>query len=219
MPSPLLESTTDVTKTDVTNLSPLASLALLSKPVVNKANDKNHNQDADTTDNVAHIYPAEWADLPNIVAIYNANIASKRVTADLYPVTVSERESWFRSHLEDESRPIYVVKSALGDIMAWGCFSNVKNRPAYYISSEISIYVADIHQRRGIAKALITWMLTQAPSLKIEQVVALIFTHNTASLALFKRLGFEQWGILPDICDMGELKASVHILGRSISDS
>ena len=41
---------------------------------------------------------AEPADLPAIVEIYNATIASRQVTADLEPVPVESRFEWFRAH-------------------------------------------------------------------------------------------------------------------------
>ena len=52
---------------------------------------------------------AQCEDLPEIVAIYNSTIASRQVTADLQPVSVTEREAWFVAH-QRENRPLYVVR-------------------------------------------------------------------------------------------------------------
>lgn len=38
---------------------------------------------------------AQRADLPRIVAIYNESIPAHQATADLAPVTVTQREAWF----------------------------------------------------------------------------------------------------------------------------
>ena len=37
-------------------------------------------------------------DLPEIVAIYNTSIPGRKVTADLEPVSVENRLSWFHDH-------------------------------------------------------------------------------------------------------------------------
>ena len=161
------------------------------------------------------VYHATEEDLIQIVAIYNQSIAGKQATADLQPVTPAQRQAWFNQH-HPASHPIYVVKDRQGNMAAWGSFSHLYQRPAYHISSEISIYVADEYQRQGIARQLLSWMLQQALSLGICNVVALIFAHNQPSIRLFQDLGFEQWGRLPQICDMDGFYADVLMLGKQI---
>ena len=159
---------------------------------------------------------AEPSDLPEIVTIYNQSIAGKASTADLTPVTVTDRQGWFDEHLTRPNRPIYVVTNTEGVIMAWGSFSDVKNRIAYHISSEISIYVATQFQGLGLGSLLLQWMLTQAPQLGIQNILALIFGHNKPSLALFQKFGFEPWGKFPKVCDMQGFKADLVILGKAL---
>lgn len=163
------------------------------------------------------VYHASEADLPDIVAIYNQSIASKTATADLVPVSIDRRKPWFDAHVNAPNRPIYTVKNSEGEMIAWGSFSNLYDRPAYHISSEISIYVSQEHQGQGLAAELITWMLSEAPILGINKVVALIFAHNERSLKLFKRMGFEQWGYMPQVCDMDGFIADVVMLGKSLA--
>lgn len=163
-----------------------------------------------------HVSLAAPSDLLAIVQIYNQSIDSKVATADLRPVMVAMRQKWFDTHAGDSKRPIYVVKNEAGALMAWGSFSNLYDRPAYHISSEISIYVATEYQRQGLAKRLATWMLTQAPQLGINNVVALVFGHNMASLALFAQLGFSEWGRMPQVCDMEGFIADVIMLGKAV---
>ena len=166
-------------------------------------------------------------DLPAILAIYNQSIAGKQVTANLTPVTCAERQDWFDEHLNSDTRPIYIVRAVLEDadmsvekmvlpIVAWGSFSDLYTRPAYHISTEISIYLHQEHHGQGLGSLLTRWMLTQAPSLGIHNVVALIFAHNQPSLGLFRKLGFEQWGYMPKVCDMEGFIADVVMLGKAV---
>ncbi len=159
-------------------------------------------------------------DLTAVLAIYNQSIAGKQATANLAPVTIAERVQWFDEHLNNPKRPIYVITTKSDEssatIVAWGSFSDLYARTAYHISSEISIYLHHDYHGKGLGSLLIEWMLTQAPSLGIYNIVALIFAHNTPSLGLFRKLGFEQWGYMPQVCDMQGFIADVVMLGLAI---
>ncbi len=169
-------------------------------------------------------------DLAEILAIYNQSIAGKQATANLAPVTCEERMQWFEEHLNSATRPIYIVRAetkdsdntgskTLSPIVAWGSFSDLYARTAYHISTEISIYLNKANHGQGLGSALTSWMLTQAPSLGIHNVVALIFAHNQPSLGLFRKLGFEQWGYMPKVCDMQGFIADVVMLGKAVESS
>lgn len=153
-------------------------------------------------------------DLPRIVEIYNQSITGKQATADLQPVSVADRQAWFDAHTGN--RPLVVAQTSLGEIVGWGSLSDLYARPAYHISTEISIYVADEAKGQGVGKALVNYLIQVAPSCGVQQVVALIFAHNTPSLAMFSKLGFESWGKFKQVCDMNGFIADVVILGKSV---
>lgn len=183
----------------------------------------NESKDSHTValNNKFIVQRASHNDLAAIVDIYNQSIAGKQATAILAPVTSVERAQWFDEHINNPKRPIYVIKTqsdskASATIVAWGSFSDLYARTAYHISSEISIYLHRDYQGQGLGSLLIGWMLTQAPSLGIYNIVALIFAHNTPSLGLFRKLGFEQWGYMPQVCDMQGFIADVVMLGLAI---
>ena len=160
---------------------------------------------------------ARAGDLPAIVAIYNSTIASRQSTADLTPVSVESRQAWFAAH--QDNRPLYVVEGADGAVAAWGSFSDYYPRAAYRISAEISIYVAPEKRGCGLGKRLLQDMLRRAPALGIENVLAVIFAHNAASLALFQAQGFAEWGRLPQVCDLQDFRADIVILGKRLAAS
>ena len=162
-------------------------------------------------------------DLPDIVAIYNQSIANKQATADLMPVSVASRQAWFDAHSTAAKRPLLVaIDKAMSNhqgntpILGWASFSDLYALPAYHISCEISVYIDSTSQRGGVASALIKALLDQAPSLDVHNVVAKIFAHNTPSLRLFTKFGFEEWGVLKQVCDMEGFIADVVILGKSL---
>lgn len=159
---------------------------------------------------------ATQQDLPEIVAIYNSTVQTRQSTADLMPVSVESRQAWFDAH--GGSRPLYVLKNQEDEILAWGSFSDYYPRQAYQISAEISIYVRRDIRGVGVGKILLQNMLERAPALKIKNVLAVIFGHNHASLRLFGAFGFDEWGRLPQVCDLDGVLADVVILGKKIID-
>lgn len=169
-------------------------------------------------------------DLAAILAIYNQSIVGKQATANLAEVSCDDRAAWFSEHINNPKRPIYVVKvlktnahqqnvntDDTAAIVAWGSFSDLYARTAYHISSEISIYLHSDYHSKGLGSLLTRWMMIQAPSLGIHKIIALIFAHNQPSLRLFNKLGFTQWGYLPQVCDMDGFIADVVMLGITVN--
>jgi len=155
---------------------------------------------------------ARREDLPHIVAIYNATIPSRVVTADLEPVSVASRVRWFEEHSPD-FRPLWVVE-ADGQVAGWLSFSSFYGRPAYNKTAELSVYVHTDFRKRGIASYLLTQAFTQAPGLVIDTLLGFILGHNGNSLALFEKFGFARWGELPKVARLDGVERDLVIVGR-----
>ena len=69
---------------------------------------------------------------------------------------------------------------------------------------------------KGLGVRLVNFMLESAPEFGVENIVALIFSSNAASLNLFAKFGFTRWGELPEVCDMGGKIESLTILGKKM---
>lgn len=158
---------------------------------------------------------AAESDLPAIVAIYNAAILTRMATAQLEPVSVNERHSWFRAHTPNE-HPIWVMEEA-GRVAGWLSFSIFIPRDAYRVTAELSVYVHDDFRQRGIGAALLGAALTRAPDLGLTTLLGLIFGHNEPSLRLFEKFGFARWGHLPQIAQMEADARDLVIMGRRVS--
>ena len=155
---------------------------------------------------------ARREDLRQIVAIYNATISSRLVTADIEAVSVESRERWFEEHSAD-FRPLWVVEVE-GQIAGWLSFSSFYGRPAYNKTVELSVYVHDDFRKRGIASYLLVQALAQAPGLGIDTLLGFIFAHNLTSLALFEKFGFARWGELPKVALLDGVERDLVIVGR-----
>ena len=153
-------------------------------------------------------------DLPAIVSIYNASIPGRMATADMEPVSVADREEWFRS-FDPARRPLWVYEHD-GAIAGWLGLRSWYGRPAYHRTVESAVYVDPSHRRRGIAHELLDNALREAPSRGIANILAFVFVHNQPSVTLFEAHGFQRWGLLPRVCELDGVERDVLILGRRL---
>ena len=158
---------------------------------------------------------ATFDDLPAIVAIYNSTIPSRQVTADIEPVTVASRESWFLEHTP-EQRPIWVVEEQ-GRILGWLSYSNFHARAAYAATVELSIYLHEDARGKGLGAYLLQEAIAHAPTLGIRTLVGLIFGHNLPSLKLFERHGFERWANMPRVATLDGVERDLVIVGKRVA--
>lgn len=160
------------------------------------------------------IRDATEADLPAIVEIHNAAIASRISTAQLEPVTVESQREWFAAH-SPAQYPIWVAEVE-GGIAGWLSFSEFLPRCAYRGAVELSLYISEQFRRRGLGRGLLQEAIERAPQLEIHSLVGLIFGHNQPSIALFRAAGFERWGLLPGIARVNQIPHDLTIFGRHV---
>jgi phosphinothricin acetyltransferase len=164
------------------------------------------------------IRAADAADLPAIVAIYNAAIPGRMATADTEPVTVAQREAWFRE-FDPKRRPLWVSADDAGAVGAWLSVRSFYGRPAYHATVEVAVYTDAALRRRGLATDLLRHAIGQAPRLGIRTLLAFVFAHNAPSVALFRRFGFGEWGRLPRVAELDGVERDLAILGLRLGDA
>ncbi|MDQ6621276.1 MAG: N-acetyltransferase family protein [Pseudomonadota bacterium] len=159
-----------------------------------------------------HIRPAEAAQLPAIVDIYNASIPGRLATADTEPVTVDSRRAWF-AEFHPSRRPLWVMTDDDSSVCGWASLRSFYGRPAYETTVEIAVYCAPRVQRRGVGRALVQHALVTAPGLAIRTVLAFVFAHNAPSISLFEKFRFGHWGRLPRVAVLDGVERDLAIMG------
>lgn len=162
-----------------------------------------------------HLRDANSDDLETIIEIYNASIPCNLATGDTNAISVESRRQWFAEHNAD-TYPLWVVDNAKGQVIAWLGFQRFYGRPAYYKTAELSIYVTPEFQSQGLGKYLLETAITASPSLGIQTLLGYIFAHNNPSISLFRRHGFEEWGLLPGVAELAGEERDLLILGRKV---
>ncbi len=160
------------------------------------------------------IRDAVEADLPAIIKIYNAAVATRIATAQLEPVTLEDRRNWLKDHSSDR-HPFWVLEIDR-KIVGWLTLKPFLPRCAYRGTAEVSVYVDQKFRRRGIARTLLQEAIVRAPLLQISAMVGLIFAHNEPSLKLFEQVGFEKWGLLPRVARLDDVERDLTIMGRHV---
>ena len=132
-------------------------------------------------------------DLEAINSIYNYYVERSACTYQYKPDTMDDRRRWLRDH--GPAHPI-TVADLNGDILGWGALSPFSAREAYRHTVENSVYVKNDLRSKGIGSALLADLLVRARTAGHHAVIARIDSEQTASVALHKKLGFEDVGRL-----------------------
>jgi L-amino acid N-acyltransferase YncA len=67
---------------------------------------------------------------------------------------------------------------------------------------------------RFAAVATIATDVCAKACIAVDTLLAFIFVHNTPSLALFERKGFDCWGNLPKVATLDGIKRALVIVGH-----
>ncbi|RJO69329.1 N-acetyltransferase [Nocardia panacis] len=138
------------------------------------------------------------ADLPAILAIHNANIATSTAIWDYEQVGIEERTAWF--HDRAAARKPILVAEIDGAVAGYASYGQWRPKIGYRYSVENSVYVDERFHRRGVASALLRALIERARADgDVHAIIAAIETSNTASIALHERFGFTVVGQLPEV--------------------
>ncbi|WP_386691718.1 Putative phosphinothricin acetyltransferase YwnH [Lonepinella sp. MS14434] len=161
------------------------------------------------------IRKAQPQDLSAIVTIYNQAIPTRRITADLTPVTEQQRRPWFEQHLNNNTHPLWVmvendakstVESAVQNekVLGWCSFSPFYRRAAFDQTAELSLYLDQTARGKGYGSQALQFMQRQMAACGINTLMAYVIEENHVSRRLFEKHHFTQWGRYPNIANMGD---------------
>ncbi len=160
---------------------------------------------------VVTIRPARLDDLPSITEIYNNAIEKTVTTFDTEPKSRDEQKHWFFTH--GKKNPILIAEQG-GILIGWGALSKYSNRSAYDDTAELSVYVKEQWQGKGIGKALIEAVLKKGKSAGLHAVIARITEGNEKSIHIHESMGFEHVGILKEVGFKFNKRLDVYILEK-----
>lgn len=134
------------------------------------------------------------ADRGAVVAIYNHYVRTSAATFDLEPCTVSGRASWFDGFAASGPYRLLVADQD-GAIVGFCSSQRFKDRPAYDISIETTVYVAADALGRGVGASLYRALFERLEGLDLHRAYAGITLPNEPSVRLHRKFGFHPIGI------------------------
>jgi phosphinothricin acetyltransferase len=139
------------------------------------------------------IRPATLADIPAITAIYAHAVTYGTASFEIEPPGEQEMADRFRG-LINGGFP-YLVGESGGAVRGYAYAGPYRARIAYRYTLESSVYVAPDCHRRGIGRALLDELISQASGQGFRQMIAVIGdSAQVASIALHQAAGFEMVG-------------------------
>jgi len=137
-------------------------------------------------------------DLGRLTAIYNQAIESRQAVGDTELFTTEQRKHWFVSH-NGKRTPVFVYEDC-GIVVGYCYLAEYRpGRQALESTAEISYFIDFEYHRKGIGIELAQHTIHAAKELGYKNLLAILLSCNSGSIALIKKCGFELWGTLPNI--------------------
>ena len=135
-------------------------------------------------------------DLGAITEIYNEAILKTVASFDIRPKTLEEQKVWFAEH--GLKYPILVTEQD-SLIIGWASLSKWSDRCAYSDTAEVSLYVKEEHQGKGIGRKLLEAIIEEGQKVGLHTLIARIAEGNEVSIHLCESMGFEHIGIMKEV--------------------
>jgi phosphinothricin acetyltransferase len=143
------------------------------------------------------IRPVSPADAAAICDIYNYYIGNTVITFEEIPVKTAAMEE--RICTISAKYPYIVWEEAAGEINGYAYVNTWKERSAYTFSAEVSIYIREGFQGRGMGRKLMERLLEEVRKTDIHTLVGGITLPNEGSIALHEKFGFKKTAYFGEI--------------------
>ncbi len=140
------------------------------------------------------------ADLPAIVEIQNAFVASTTIEWTDAPHTVAERAAWLQRQRAHRN-PVLVALDG-DDVIGWCSFGDFRDStkwPGYRHTVEHTIHVRADHWGNGVGRSLMARLCDVARARGAHVMVGAITGENDASIRFHERLGFVEVARMPQV--------------------
>jgi len=146
---------------------------------------------------------------PEVQRIYQEGIDTDQAT---FETAAPDWARFDKGHTAD-CRLVAVDKER---VVAWAALSPFSSRPVYRGVAEASVYVASTARGKGIGSHLFAALIRESERNGYWTLLAKIFPENPASLALVKRYGFREVGVLQRIGQQHGVWRDVVLLERRV---
>ena len=144
------------------------------------------------------IEPASLDDVPEITAIYAHHVLNGTASYETVPPGESEMAARMEKFI-GAGWPWLVSRDDAGTVLGYAYVNQFRDRAAYRLTCENSIYIRHDRRGEGIGRALLALLLVEAERAGFRQMIAVIGGAEPASIRLHGACGFTQAGRLEAI--------------------
>lgn len=140
----------------------------------------------------------EPADLEGICTIYNHYVEHSVATFDLHPWKVEDKRDWMAQFKRAGRSQIFVAERD-GRILGYAYSGPFRERPAYDITAETTVYLAPDAAGQGLGRKLYGTLIPRLKALGLHRLIAGVTLPNPASVGLHESFGFEHCGTMSQV--------------------
>ena len=139
---------------------------------------------------------ATASDAVAIQAIYAPIVETTAISFEDTAPTVEEMAGRIETFLK--AYP-YLVAERDGEILGYAYGSKHRDRPAYRLSCDVTIYVAEVARGQGVGRQLYTALLPALAERGYHAAFAGITLPNSGSIAVHEAVGFTKLGVYREV--------------------
>jgi len=144
------------------------------------------------------IEPAQPSDAVEIAAIYAHHVVHGTASYEAEPPSAQEMAARLE-RCRREGWPWLVARGDAGEVSGYAYVNQFRDRAAYRLTCENSIYIRQDRRGEGIGRALLALLLVEAERAGFRQMIAVIGGAEPASIRLHGACGFREAGRLEAI--------------------
>ena len=143
-----------------------------------------------------NILPATPQHLTGILSIVNHAILHTTAVYDYQERSYAGMETWLLDKLA-ANWPVIVAETN-GEVLGYASYGTFRIKEGYKFTVEHSVYVANVHQGKGIGQLLLAELITLAKEQGMHTIIGCIDNDNAGSIAFHKKFGFKEAGVLTE---------------------
>lgn len=136
-------------------------------------------------------------DAAAIAAIYNPYVLTTTISFEEEAVSPQEMAQRM-AQVQQQGLP-YLVAESNGQLQGYAYATPWRVRKAYRYSVEVTVYLPEYAQGRGVGTALYQALFSRLKALGVHAVIGGITQPNPASVALHEKLGMRQVALFPEV--------------------
>ncbi|CAO3654088.1 unnamed protein product [Mucor hiemalis] len=114
-------------------------------------------------------------------------------------VELENRSTWFKETKAKGYPIIVAAEKDTNKAIAYANYGGFRPHTAFVLTTEISLYIHQDHQRRGLGALMLKELMRIGKEMKFRNLMAGITAENEGSVILFSKYGFKQVAHLHDV--------------------